>query len=111
MKIHLNDTVLVTTGKDKGKTGKVLKINKKSDRLIVEKVNLKVKHIKKTQTRAGEKISFEAPIHVSNVKLICPVTNKPTRVGYDITGKIKQRLCKRSGEKLETKSAKKASKK
>lgn len=111
MKIRVNDTVLVTTGKDKGKTGKIIKINKKTEKVVVEKVNLKVKHVKKTQSRPGEKISFEAPIHASNVKLICPVSKKPTRVGYVMEEGGKQRLCKKSGEKLDSKSTKKATKK
>lgn len=107
MKLRLNDKVVVITGKDKGKTGLITKILRKQDRVIVEKVNMRTKHIKKTTERAGEKITYEAPIHVSNVMLICPQTNKRTRIGYKKTkdGK-KVRISKKSNEVVDTESKK-----
>lgn len=107
MKLRLNDKVVVITGKDKGKTGLITKILSKQDRVIVEKVNIRTKHIKKTTEKAGEKIQYEAPIHVSNVMLICPQTNKRTRVGYKKAkdGK-KVRISKKSNEVIDTESKK-----
>ena len=106
MKVKLNDKVLVITGKDRGKTGKVMKVMAKHNKIVVEKVNFRTKHIKKTQTRAGEKVTFEAPINASNVMLLCPKTDKPTRVGYKVlaNGK-KERIAKVSGASLDTKSS------
>lgn len=107
MKLRLNDKVVVITGKDKGKTGLITKILSKQDKVIVEKVNIRTKHIKKTTEKAGEKIQYEAPIHVSNVMLICPQTNKRTRVGYkkNKDGK-KVRISKKSNEVIDTESKK-----
>lgn len=103
MKIHLNDTVLVTTGKYRGKTGKVLRVVTGKNKVVVEKVNIRTKHIKKTQNRPGERIQFEAPLSVANVMIICPSCNKTTRVGMTVldNGK-KQRTCKKCKRPLDT---------
>jgi len=112
MKIKQGDTVKILAGNDstgkKPKEGKVLRILKKNDRVVVEGVNLKTKHIKKSPSRPGEKISFEAPMHVSNVMLVCSHCKKPTRVGY-IKGddNKKVRACKKCGKLLDVKKAKK----
>jgi len=82
MKLKLNDKVLVIAGKGRGKTCKIIKVDHKHDRVTVEKLNMRTKHIKKTQQRAGEKITYEAPMHVSNVMILDPKENKPTRIGY-----------------------------
>lgn len=97
MKIKNGDIVVVIAGKDRNKTGKVIKILNKSSRVVVEGLNKAVRHVKKTKTRAGEKITFEAPIHSSNVMLVDPKTKKATRIGYTITkdGK-KERIAKKS---------------
>ncbi len=102
MKIKVNDNVLVITGKDRNKTGKVIRTNSKDEKVVVEKLNMRTKHIKKTQTRPGSKITFEAPMNVSNVMAICPNCKKATRVGYKKleTGK-KQRICKKCNESLD----------
>ncbi len=102
MKIKVNDNVLVITGKDRNKTGKVIRTISKDEKLVVEKLNMRTKHIKKTQTRPGSKITFEAPMNVSNVMAICPNCKKATRVGYKKleTGK-KQRICKKCNESLD----------
>jgi large subunit ribosomal protein L24 len=108
MKIKMNDNVLVITGKDRGKTGKVIKSIPKDEKVVVEKVNMRTKHIKKTQTRPGDKITFEAPMDVSNVMIVCPNCKKRTRVGYKKleTGK-KQRICKKCNESLDKITSKK----
>jgi len=75
---------MVIAGKDKGKSGKIMRIDHKNDQVTVEKVNMRIKHIKKSQGRPGEKISFEAPLAASNVMVIDPKTGKPTRIRYNI---------------------------
>ena len=101
MKLKVNDKIIVITGKSKGKTGKILKIDHKKDRLIVEKVNLVKKHKKKSGNTPGEKKEMEAPIHVSNVMILDPKENVPTRIGYRFLkdGK-KERYAKKSGISL-----------
>jgi large subunit ribosomal protein L24 len=106
MKIHQGDKVIVITGKDKGKTGAVTRVIKKTGKIVVEKVNFATKHIKKSNKGPGDKVKVERPISVSNVMLICPQTNKRTRVGYKILedGK-KVRFCKVSDYILDQKKA------
>jgi large subunit ribosomal protein L24 len=96
MKVKINDKVKVITGKDKGKTGKITKLLSKQNKIVVEKVNMKTKHIKKTSTKPGEKIQFEAPMQASNAMVVCPHCDKPTRVGYKLSKDAKkQRICKK----------------
>ena len=104
MKLKLQDQVFVTTGKDKGKKGAITRILRKQNKIVVEKVNIKTKHIKKTTEKAGEKIQFEAPIDASNVMIICPNCKKTTRVGYKKLEKgKKERICKKCTETLDIK--------
>lgn len=107
MKIKVNDTVLVTAGKNKGKTGKVMRVYENPDRVTVEKANIRTKHIKKTATAPGQKIKFEVPLDVSKVMLICQNCNKAVRVAYKVpkTGK-KFRVCAKCGESVEQSVAK-----
>lgn len=107
MKIKKNDTVMVIAGNDRGKTGKVLKVFPKEFRVIVEGVNLRKRHTKPSQKNPqGGILEKEAPIHISNVLVIDPKTNEPTRIGAKIildekTGKKKiARISKASGEML-----------
>jgi large subunit ribosomal protein L24 len=107
MKIKKNDTVMVIAGNDRGKTGKVLKVFPKESRVIVEGINLRKRHTKPSQRNPqGGILEKEAPIHISNVMIIDPKTNEPTRVGAKIildekTGKKKiARVSKASGEML-----------
>jgi large subunit ribosomal protein L24 len=101
MKIKVGDNVIVISGKNKGKTGKVLKTDQEKNRVLVEKVNLQSKHLKKGMNGPGQKIERESSIDASNVMILCPKTNKRTRVGYKMlkTGK-KERFAKVSGEPL-----------
>ncbi|MFA5820900.1 MAG: 50S ribosomal protein L24 [Candidatus Gracilibacteria bacterium] len=102
MKIKLNDKVQIIAGKDKGKTGKVMKVSVKKNTVIVEKANIRTKHIKKTQTKAGERIQFEVPINVSNVMIVCPNCKKLARVGYKkLANGKKDRICKKCKESLD----------
>jgi large subunit ribosomal protein L24 len=95
-KIKKNDMVMVIAGNDRGKTGKVLKVFPDTNRIIVEGVNMHKKHRKPTQQMPqGGILSIEAPIHISNVKLIAPKSGVATRVGFKILKDgSKVRVCK-----------------
>ena len=99
MKIRKFDQVIVVSGEDKGKKGKVLKVFRKSERVIVEGVNFIKRH---TRARPGVQagiIEREAPIHVSNVMLADPASGERTRVGHHVLSDGKrQRVAKKSGE-------------
>ncbi len=102
-KIKRGDRVVVISGKDRGKRGLVRQVVNKHDRLVVEGVNMVKKHQRaKTQTQTSAIIEREAPIHVSNVMLIDPNTDLPTRVGFRARedGTL-VRVAKRSGEDVE----------
>lgn len=108
MKIKVNDNVLVIAGKDRNKSGKVTQTMSKNNKVVVEKLNLRTKHIRKTQTAPGSKIQVEAPIQASNVMVICPSCKKTTRVGYiKLENNKKQRVCKKCKESLDKVTAKK----
>ncbi len=82
MRIRKNDTVLVITGKDRGKKGKVRRAVPKSERVVVEGLNMIKRHSRaRRAARQAGIVELEAPIHVSNVKLVCEKCKKPTRVG------------------------------
>ncbi len=101
--IKKNDTVMVIAGKDKGKSGKVLRIMTKKDRVIVEKVNMIKRHMKPNQqNRQGGILEKEGPLHVSNLMLICSKCTDPTRVGYRILeDNRKVRYCKKCDEVID----------
>ena len=102
-KIHIKkgDTVYVNAGNDKGKTGKVLSVIPSKDRAIVEGINMVSKHTKPNSKQPqGGIIKQEAGIHISNLNLIDPKTDKPTRVGYKFDGDKKIRYAKKSGEEI-----------
>lgn len=112
MKIHIGDNVLVTAGKYRTKSGKVMRLNVKTGKVVVEKINIRTKHIKKTAGQPGQRIQFEAPFDASNVMVICPSCSKATRVAHLIlkSGK-KQRVCKKCNQSLDTTERKKTTKK
>ncbi len=99
MKIKKGDQVVIMAGKDRGKRGKVVQILASQDRVVVEGANLIKRHRKpRKEGEKGERIERPAPMHVSNVMLVCPETGKPTRVGYRIEGGEKVRVSKKSGK-------------
>lgn len=101
LKIKKNDQVKVITGKDKGKVGKVIKVIPKDLRVIVEGVNMCTKHVKPSQNNRGGLLSFESPIHVSNVSLIEPGSdNVAVKVGYSFSGDKKVRVSRKTGKNL-----------
>jgi large subunit ribosomal protein L24 len=98
MNIKTNDTVIVLSGKDKGKKGKVISADPKSLKVIVEGVNVAQKHQKpRKQGEEGGIIKKETPIYASKVMLVCPKCGKPTRVGHVIVDGKKSRACKKCG--------------
>lgn len=101
--IKKNDTVMVIAGKDKGKSGKVLRVVPKKDGAIVEKLNMMKRHIKPNQTnRQGGILEKESPIHISNLMLICSKCTDPTRVGYrTLDDDKKLRFCKKCNELID----------
>lgn len=85
MKIKKGDNVLIISGKDKGKTGKVAKSYPKDFRVLIERINLRKKHIRpKKEGEKGQIVEVPAPVNVSNLKIVCPKCGKATRVGYKI---------------------------
>jgi len=99
-KLKKEDTVEVITGKDKGKRGRVLKIQRDADRVVVEGINLVKKAKKKRkQNDRGGIIEIEAALHASNLMIVCKKCG-PTRVGYKLDGDKKARVCKKCGEVL-----------
>jgi len=101
MQIKKDDVVLVITGKDKGKKGKVLKALPKVNRVIVEGVNVQTKHQKQTRKLQSEIKHQEGPIDVSNVMYYDNKAKAPTRIGYTFEGGKKVRVSKKSGQILD----------
>ena len=101
MNIRKNDVVVVITGKDKGKKGKVLKAMPKENRVIVEGVNMQTKHQKQTRKVKAEIKHQEGPVHVSNVMYFDKKANAPTRIGYKIENGKKVTVSKKTGAVIE----------
>src|SRR5215213_7636308 len=108
LKIRRDDTVEVISGKDKGKTGKVLRVEPKKGRVFVEGLNVHKRHVKPRSIRDAQRaeqvggvIEQEGPIHISNVMLVDPNSNKPSRVGIKREGGERKRVAKRSGEEID----------
>jgi len=101
MKIKKGDKVQIMAGKDRGKQGEVLRVLPVTEKVIVQGANILKRHLRaKRDGEKGQRIEKEAPIHVSNVMLMCPHTGKPTRVGYKIEGGEKIRISKRAGKAI-----------
>ena len=109
MNVKVNDTVLVLTGKYKGKQGKVLAAFPKTGKVAVEGVNIVQKHEKARKANETSRIvSEEAPIDVSNVEVVCDKCGKATRVGHSVEGEKKIRVCKKCGATLDKAFVKKS---
>ena len=109
MNVKVNDTVLVLTGKYKGKQGKVLAAFPKTGKVAVEGVNIVQKHEKARKANETSRIvSEEAPIDVSNVEVVCDKCGKATRVGHSVEGGKKIRVCKKCGATLDKAFVKKS---
>ncbi len=101
MKLKVGDKVVVISGADKGKQGKIIKTFRNEDKVIVEGVHIVKKHQKGNGQETGGILEIEAPIHVSNVMIVDPKTKKGTRVGYTTEKDKKIRISKKSNEKLD----------
>ena len=101
MRIKKGDTVQVLSGNDKGKTGEVLEVIPKTEKIIVKGVNIRKKHIKpRKQGEEGGIIPSEHSIHSSKVAVVCPKCQKATRIGYTVEKDEKVRVCKKCGAKI-----------
>ena len=102
LKIKKGDKVVVTTGRDKGKAGEIVRMIPTENRAVVRGVNLAKRHTKQTASQEGGIVSKEMPIHVSNLALRDPKDGKPTRIGYKTLADGKKvRVAKRSGEVID----------
>jgi large subunit ribosomal protein L24 len=101
MKIKKGDKVQVMAGKDRGKQGEVLLVLPEAEKVVVKGANMMKRHVRaRRDGEKGERIEKEAPIHVSNVMVVCPHTGKPTRIGYMVEGGEKIRMSKRANKAL-----------
>ena len=102
LKIKRGDTVMVITGKEKGKRGEVERVLPRENRVVVSGVNVRTRHARPTQNNQQGLYTFAAPIHVSNVMLVDPSSGEPTKVGYRFTASgEKVRVARRSGEDID----------
>jgi len=102
LKIKRGDTVVVISGKEKGKRGEVERVLPRENRVVVGGVNVRTRHARPTQNNQQGLYTFAAPIHVSNVMLVDPSSGEPTKVGYRFTDSgEKVRVAKRSGEDID----------
>jgi len=101
--IRRDDNVQIISGKDRGKSGKVNRVIREKDRVVVAGVNIATKHVKgRPGVRQAGIMHVEAPLHISNVMLLCPNCNKPTRVGHHfLDDGTKVRACKQCGQNID----------
>lgn len=101
MKLKKGDTIVVTTGKDKGRKGNIERVYPKEERVLVPAVNMYKRHLKKRdEKRPGGIIDFPRPLPVGNIALLCPKCGKPTRIGYVVAKGEKVRICKKCKQKI-----------
>ncbi len=101
MKIKKNDQVKMLAGKDRGKTGKVLRTLPKTNKVVVEGLNIMKKHQKSNKEgEKGQRVEIPRAVAISNLMLVCAKCGKETRVGYKISQGVKRRICKKCGSQL-----------
>lgn len=105
-KFKLNDTIQVQAGKDKGRTGKVLKVFPLTHRVLVEGINQYKKHLKPKGNEAGSIVTLPRSISTASVALLCPSCGKPTRVGFDASQSPKVRICHKCRQIITTENKK-----
>ncbi len=102
LKIKRGDTVVVVSGKEKGKRGEVKEVQPKKSRLVVEGVNERTRHARPSQNNQQGLFTFDAPLHISNVMLVDPDSGEPTKVGYRFTDSgEKVRVSKKTGKDID----------
>src|SRR3954454_4313003 len=101
MKIRKGDNVVVITGRDKGKTGSVLRVFPVENRALVQGVNMVKRHTRPRPGQTGGIVEKENPIHASNLSLVDPKDQKPTRIGFKVIDGRKMRFARRSGEMID----------
>lgn len=107
MKFKTGDQVVVIAGKDKGKTGKIMRVVHDINKVVIEGVNIRTRHVKKTASKAGERIQYEAPLQASNVMIIDPESKKRSRIGYKkLDNGKKQRFYKKSKNEIKDSTVK-----
>ena len=101
MKFQVNDKVLVISGKDKGKTGSILRFSKDKAKAVVAGINIQKKHVKASESKPGGIIEQEGAVAISNLSIVCPNCEKKTRVAYQTNknGK-KERVCKKCNQSI-----------
>ena len=101
LKIKKGDTVKVLSGNDKGKTGEVLEVMPRTQKVVVKGINMKTKHVKpRRQGEEGGIITREFPIHMCKLSVVCPKCGKAVRIGFEMDKDNKVRVCKSCGEKI-----------
>jgi len=101
MKIKKNDQIKISTGKNKGKSGKVLRVFPAENKIIVEGLNLIKKHVRpRREGEKGQRIEIPGKMNVSNAMLVCPKCGKTTRIGHKDIGEKKVRVCKKCGAEI-----------
>lgn len=104
MKFKKGDKVYIIKGKDRGKSGQITRVIPDANRIVVEGVMLRKKHVRpKTQDQKGQRVESPAPISASNAMLLCPSCSKPTRIGMRKEGESKVRFCKRCQQSISSK--------
>jgi large subunit ribosomal protein L24 len=102
MKIRKGDTILVTSGKDKGKRGKVTKVYPEINKIVVDGLGLVKKHVRpKKQGEKGQVVAIAKPFDVSKAKIVCPKCGQAARIGYKIAEGGKYRICKKCKQEIE----------
>src|SRR3989344_5479751 len=99
-KFKVGDEVSVTLGKDKSKKGKIEKVLKSENKVVIPTINIYKRHRKATRNQSSGIFEVTRPISVSNIALICPKCGKKTKVGFEIEGKVKNRICKKCKGRL-----------
>ena len=101
MKIKTGDNVIAISGADRGKTGKVIQVFPTLNKAVVDKVNVRSRHLRANGNNKGQKVEYAAPMSAANLMLICPKCQKPTRIGRTtLTDGKKVRVCKHCKEQL-----------
>jgi len=106
MKIKKEDNVIILTGKDKGKEGKVEHVFSRINKVLVSGVNIYKKHVKGRDGQKGGIYDVARPLDVSKIALVCPKCKKPTRVGYKLIAGEKTRICRKCGREINNKPKK-----